>query len=71
MPKKKGTETQETQSERFREAVRAAIAAGELNSTEADDAFERLVNAAAPLRAARSRTHKQDSQIWLADLVHN
>lgn len=44
MPKKKEAETQEAQSERFREAVRAAIAAGELNPTEADGAFDRLVD---------------------------
>lgn len=43
MPKKKEAETQEAQSERFRDAVRAAIAAGELNPTEADERFERLV----------------------------
>lgn len=45
MPKKKAGDTQEEQSERFREAVRAAIDAGELNPTEADEAFERLVDA--------------------------
>ena len=45
MPKKKETETQEAQSERFCEAVRAAIVAGKLNPIEADEAFERLVDA--------------------------
>ena len=46
MPKKrKEAETQEAQSERFREAVRAAIAAGELNPTEADEKFALLVSA--------------------------
>ena len=50
MPKKKQTETQEAQSERFREAVRAAIAAGELNPTEADEAVSRLVPRLAPRR---------------------
>ena len=45
MPKKKETETREAQSERFREAVREAIDAGELNPIEADEAFERLVDA--------------------------
>lgn len=44
MPKKKTTETQEAQSERFREAVRVAVAAGELNPTEADRVFENLVS---------------------------
>lgn len=43
MPKKKSEESQEAQSERFREAVRAAIAAGELNPTEADKAFDKLM----------------------------
>lgn len=42
MPKKKKPETQEEQSERFRAAVRQMIADGELNPTEADDAFARL-----------------------------
>jgi hypothetical protein len=47
MPKKKANETQEAQSERFREAVRAAIDAGELNPIEADERFERaLANSA-------------------------
>jgi hypothetical protein len=45
MPKKKTMETQGAQSERFREAVREAIAAGELNPTEADERFDRLVAA--------------------------
>lgn len=44
MPKKKTTETQEVQSERFRKAVRAVVAAGELNPTEADENFERLLH---------------------------
>jgi polyhydroxyalkanoate synthesis regulator phasin len=43
MPKKKETPTQEDQSEPFREAVRAAIDAGELNPTEADAAFDNLM----------------------------
>jgi len=42
MPKKKRTETQEEQSERFRKAVRDLVAAGELDPTEADERFERL-----------------------------
>ena len=52
MPKKMTEDTQEAQSERFREAVRAAISAGELNPTEADDRFERTLSRAAPKRAA-------------------
>lgn len=48
MPKKKSEDTPEAQSERFREAVRAAIDAGELNPTEADERFEQLMEKAAP-----------------------
>lgn len=43
MPKKKVQETQEEQSERFRKAVRDLVDAGELNPTEADVAFEKLM----------------------------
>lgn len=43
MPKKKKVETQAEQSERFKKAVRELIDAGELNPTEADEAFDRLV----------------------------
>lgn len=43
MPKKKQTETQEEQSERFKQAVRDLVAVGELNPTEADERFERLL----------------------------
>jgi hypothetical protein len=42
MPKKKTTETQEAQSERFREEVARLVAAGELNPIEADEKFEQL-----------------------------
>lgn len=42
MPKKKPGMTPEEQSEKFREAVRELIDAGELNPTDADEAFERL-----------------------------
>jgi len=45
MPKKKETESQEAQSERFRKAVSDAIADGDLNPDEADRAFEALVTA--------------------------
>lgn len=48
MPKKNPGMTPEQQSERFREAVRAAIDAGELSPTEADERFERLIEKAAP-----------------------
>lgn len=47
MPKKKQAETQEEQSERFRKAVRELIDAGELNPTEADAAFEKLIEGVA------------------------
>ena len=56
MPKKKVHETQAEQSERFRKAVRDLVDAGELNPTEADEAFERLLAKAAstvPLLAER------------------
>lgn len=44
MPKKKlPPESQATQSERFNQAVRDAVAAGELNPTEADDALEKAM----------------------------
>ena len=43
MPKKKTTETQEAQSQRFREEVARLVAAGELNPTEADERFDRVV----------------------------
>ena len=46
MPKKKLKETQEEQSARFRAEVEKLIAAGELSPTEADEAFERLVDQA-------------------------
>ena len=44
MPKKKVELTQEQQSELFRMVVRDLVDAGELNPTEADKAFERLVS---------------------------
>ena len=43
MPKKKQKLTQKEQSERFKKAVQDMIDAGELNPTEADEAFERLI----------------------------
>lgn len=43
MPKKKVQETQAEQSERFRKTVRDLVDAGELNPTDADAAFERLM----------------------------
>ena len=43
MPKKKKQESQEDQSERFKKAVRDLIDAGELNPTEADEKFDRLM----------------------------
>ena len=50
MPKKKLADTQEAQSKRFRKAVRAAIDAGELNPTEADERFEKTLLRAAPVK---------------------
>lgn len=49
MPSKKNPETQKEQSERFNKTVADLVAAGELNTTEADEAFENLVR-----RATRS-----------------
>lgn len=43
MPKKKQTETQAEQSERFRRAVQELVDAGELSPTEADERFEQLM----------------------------
>lgn len=43
MPKKKNPESQEQQSERFKKDVRDLVDAGELNPTEADAAFEKLM----------------------------
>ena len=46
MPKaKEPKESQDGQSARFRAEVDRLVAAGELNSTEADNAFEKLVGA--------------------------
>ena len=39
MPKKKNQETQKEQSERFNQTAADLVAAGELNPTEADQAF--------------------------------
>jgi polyhydroxyalkanoate synthesis regulator phasin len=43
MPKKKNPESQKEQSERFKKTVADLVAAGELNPTEADKAFEQLM----------------------------
>jgi len=43
MPKKKNPETPEEQSKRFKAEVERLINAGELNPTEADAAFDRLL----------------------------
>jgi polyhydroxyalkanoate synthesis regulator phasin len=43
MPKKKNPEGQKEQSERFKKTVADLVAAGELNPTEADRKFEKLV----------------------------
>lgn len=44
MPKKTKQETPAEQSERFKKAVREMIDAGELNPTDANAAFERLIH---------------------------
>lgn len=44
MPKKKNPESQKEQSERFKKTVADLVAAGELNLTDADEAFERLMD---------------------------
>ena len=44
MPSKKNPESQEEQSERFKKDVADLVAAGELNPTDADGAFEKLMN---------------------------
>ena len=49
MPKKKLVETQTEQSERFRKTVRDLVAAGELNPTEADKAFDNILGKVAPI----------------------
>lgn len=54
MTKKKPPETEPEQSKRFRERVRELEAAGELSPTEADEAFERLVERALPERKRRT-----------------
>ena len=46
MAKKAKQESQAEQSERFRKFVQELVDAGELNPTEADAKFERLVKAA-------------------------
>ncbi len=46
MAKKPKKADEKPQIERFREAVRDMVTAGELNRTEADEAFERVVRAA-------------------------
>jgi polyhydroxyalkanoate synthesis regulator phasin len=43
VPKKKNQETQAEQSERFKQTVRDLVDAGELNPTEADKAFDKLM----------------------------
>ncbi len=43
MPKQKRKLTQKEQSARFKKAVREMVDAGELNPTDADAAFEKLL----------------------------
>ena len=51
MPKKKKQESQEEQSERFRQTVRDLVAAGELNPTEADEVLDGIVRNSAAKRS--------------------
>jgi hypothetical protein len=51
MATKKPPETDPEQSERFRKAVRDLEAAGELNPTAADEAFERILPAKGSTKA--------------------
>ena len=61
MPKKKNTESQAEQSERFRAEVARLIEAGELNPTEADEAFEKaFARVSAPRPAAEH--HRRSRQ---------
>ena len=43
MPKKQNQESQAEQSEKFKKTVADLVAAGELNPTEVDEAFERFM----------------------------
>ena len=43
MPKKKNPESQKEQSERFKKTVSDLVAVGELNPTDADKAFAKLM----------------------------
>ena len=44
MPTKKNPESQKEQSARFKKTVADLVEAGELNLTDADEVFERLVS---------------------------
>ena len=48
MPTKKNPESQKEQSERFKKTVADLVAAGELNPTDTDKAFERLMRSVKP-----------------------
>lgn len=56
MPKKKRQETQQEQSERFKQAVRDLVADGSLNPTEADAVIDKMLKA-----GARKRPESSDS----------
>jgi polyhydroxyalkanoate synthesis regulator phasin len=51
MPKKKNQETQKEQSERFKQAVRDLVDAGELSPTEANAAMDKMVRTGAQKRS--------------------
>lgn len=61
MPKKKNQDTQAEQIVRFRMTVRDLVAAGELNLTEANEAFERLVGKAIIVGAAGRKSENETS----------
>lgn len=56
MAEKKPGMTPEEQSKRFADAVREMIDAGELNPTEADEAFERASDAILPKAVMKDRS---------------
>ena len=56
MPKKQKTDKPDEQSARFRAEVERMIAAGELNPTDADEAFGRLMNRLKPINSAANES---------------
>ena len=56
MAKKKNQETQEEQSDRFRDAVRQMVADGELNPTAAESVIEKILKPSIGICSNQSRT---------------